>query len=190
MNVSDLLQDSPSQHRKRPSAPSPPTQSMPASLPSASVSPQSHHQSQHPHPHTQPPQPPPPSHPPYPSQPNPAQYYSSSPFSRTDPAPVHRITPRPIPPPQIQPSSLDATPAMASLQHPSPPPPPHVNTHAPWGPPLAPRQGSSPLAMSNLGPSPASLHARTSHQQQHSAQIKPAMPGSGMLSPSRLWPIH
>ncbi|KAF9233465.1 hypothetical protein BU15DRAFT_66565 [Melanogaster broomeanus] len=52
-------------------------------------------------------------------------------------------------------------------------------THTlPWGPALAPRQGSSPLTMSNLGPGAASLHARTSHQHQPSAQIKPAMPGS------------
>ncbi|KAF8448886.1 hypothetical protein L210DRAFT_3756721 [Boletus edulis BED1] len=175
MNVSDLLQDSPSQHRRRP-APlqhesPPPTQSATTSLPSASVSPQSQHQLQHTHSHQHPSQPPPASQAPYPPQPNP--YYPPHPFSRQDPSPIHRITPRP----QIQPSPTDPTPAMASLQHPSPSaPPPHVHSHTPWGP-AASRQGSSPLAVSNLGAG-ASLHARTSHHHQPPTQIKPAMPGS------------
>ncbi|KAG8221058.1 hypothetical protein J3R82DRAFT_2571 [Butyriboletus roseoflavus] len=162
MNVSDLLQDSPSQHRRRPATlqhdSPPPSQSTPASLPSASVSPQSH---QHTH-SSQPTQPP------YPLQPSP--YYPSHPPFRPDPTPMHRSQ---RPPSQIQPSPIDSTPAMASLQHPSPSaPPPHVHPHTSWGPP-APRQGSSPLAVSNLGPS----HHRTTHHQQP-AQIKPAMPGS------------
>ncbi|KAH0836780.1 hypothetical protein J3R83DRAFT_8530 [Lanmaoa asiatica] len=179
MNVSDLLQDSPSQHRRRPppalrhESP-PPTQSTPTSIPSTSVSPQSQHQQQHIHPHPHPSQPPPAPQASYPPQPNP--YYPSHPF-RPDPPPMHRITPRP--PSQIQPSPIDPTPAMASLQHPSPSaPPPHVHPHTSWGPPPAPRQGSSPLAVSNLGPGPASHHSRTSHHQQPPAQIKPAMPGS------------
>ncbi|KAG9313129.1 hypothetical protein JVU11DRAFT_6579 [Chiua virens] len=175
MNVSDLLQDSPSQHRRRPPAlqhESPPPQSAPPSLPPVSASPQSQHHPQHPHPHPHSSQPPPAPQALYPPQSS--TYYQPHPFSRPDPPPMHRITPRP--PSQIQPSPIDPTPAMASLQHPSPSAPPHVHPHASWGPP-PPRQGSSPHAVSNLGP-PASLHARTSHHQHPPAQIKPAMPGS------------
>ncbi|KAN0088171.1 hypothetical protein V8E55_005228 [Tylopilus felleus] len=175
MNVSDLLQDSPSQHRRRPPAlqhdSPPPSQSATASLPSPSMSPQSHHHQQHTHPHTHPPQPPPASQATYPPQPSP--YYPSHHFSRQDPPSIHRITPRPSS--QIQSSPIDPTPAMASLQHPSPSaPPPHVHPHTSWGPPSS-RQGSSPLAVSNLGPP---LHARTSHHHHPPAQIKPVMPGS------------
>lgn len=177
MNVSDLLQDSPSQHRRRPPAlqheSPPPTQS---ATPSASRSPPSQHPPQHAHTHTHPSQPPPVPQAPYPPQPTP--YYPPHPFSRPDPPPMHRITPRPQSQSQ---HPIDPTPAMASLQHPSPSaPPPHVHPHTSWGPP-APRQGSSPLAVSNLGPGSASLHTRTSHHHQPPAQIKPAMPGSGMV---------
>lgn len=167
MNVSDLLQDSPSQHRKRPSSsqhdPTPPSHSPPF-----------------------PPHQPTAHAPPYPSShPAPASsLYSPSPFTRHDPAPAHR-RPAPGPPPpsgpqqppppssQAQGSPIEPLtgPAMASLQHPSPP---HVHhtPHGARGPPFVSRQGSAPL--------------RPSHQPPSSQHIKPAMPGSGMSS----FPCH
>ncbi|KAG1748526.1 hypothetical protein EDD22DRAFT_268145 [Suillus occidentalis] len=107
MNVSDLLQDSPSQHRKRPSGTTRHEHFFTCSptsrfcLKSNSVSPQSNAAQPRP---TLPPTPNP--NAPYPAPPS---YYPPSPFV------PQRITPR------QQPEQL-----MASLQHPHP--------HNPWGP--------------------------------------------------------
>jgi hypothetical protein len=138
MNVSDLLQDSPSQQRKRPSALDGTTS--PATTATSSSPPGSQFQSQNaPIVAPQPPQPqststsvssprPPPStaNTPYPALPS-GPYYSPSPF-----VPPRIITPR-QPPDQ----------PMASLQHPHP--------HPSWGPRSS--SGSSPLVTgSNRAP--------------------------------------